>query len=147
MPNSKPDLVQLAKAVTERVSTVIAVSEGYAREERSNSNFKGSASDYLLHQLRQTGFLDEKKRRVVCEPFSRDIRGAPTNNSDLVLSRKMSSLVASAAQDGKTRLMPTVSSNSTGYCPFEKVVTDNSVDPNDVHLCCRITNVKHIIEK
>lgn len=139
MPHSKPDLPALAEIITRRKSTVVAVSEGYCREERAAEKFSGSASDYLLKQLRATGKLNEKIRRVVCEPFSRDIRGASTNNSDLVLSRKMAVLVAQFASEGKSHLMPSVCSGMTGSVPFAKVVTDNTVNAEDEKLANRLT--------
>ena len=62
-----------------------------------------------------------KVRRVVCEPFSRDIRGVSVNNSDLVLSQKFALLVAELAAQGKSHLMPTVCGGGTGSIPFAKV--------------------------
>ena len=138
LPHSQPDLAELATKVTQRSSTVIAVSEGYCRQEREKNKFTGSASEWLLAQLRQTGRLDERVRRVVCEPFSRDIRGASVNNSDLVLSQKFALLVAELAAQGKSHLMPTVAGGATGSIPFSKVVTDNTVSLEDEKLANRL---------
>jgi 6-phosphofructokinase len=138
LPHSQPDLGELAAKVTQRSSTVIAVSEGYCRQEREKCDFVGSASDWLLHQLRQTGRLDEKQRRVVCEPFSRDIRGVSVNNSDLVLSQKFALLVAELAAEGKSHLMPTVLGSGSGSIPFSRVVTDNTVSVEDERLANRL---------
>lgn len=71
MPQSNPDVAHLAEQITQRTHTVIAVSEGYCRAQRSAARFTGSASEWLLQQLRASGKLDEKRRRVVTEPFSR----------------------------------------------------------------------------
>ncbi len=138
LPHSQPNLGELAAKITQRSSTVIAVSEGYCREEREKRKYAGSASDWLLLQLRQTGRLDEKVRRVVCEPFSRDIRGVSVNNSDMVLSQQMALLVAELATEGKSHLMPTVLGSGTGAIPFSKVVTDNTVSSEDERLANRL---------
>lgn len=121
-----------------RRSTVIAVSEGYARPAREAAHFSGSAADYLLAQLRKTGKLDEKQRRVVCEPFSRDIRGASTNNSDLVLSQKFAFATVALVLQGRSHLMPTICSGITGSLAFDKVKTDNTVSLEDELLSNRL---------
>lgn len=138
LPHSRPDLGKLAQQITTRESTVVVVSEGYCRAARESAKFAGSAAEYLLWQLRQTGQLDEKKRRVVCEPFSRDIRGASTNNSDLVLSQKFAFLTAQLAAQGKSHLMPTVRSGQTGSLQFSQVQTDNTVSAEDEALANRL---------
>jgi hypothetical protein len=46
----------------------------------------GSASRFLHQQLLKTGLLDPAKR-VIDEPFSRDIRGCAPNNKDIYLSQ------------------------------------------------------------
>lgn len=138
LPHSQPDLAALAACVTERSSTVIVVSEGYCRQAREAARHSGSASEYLLWQLRQTGQLDERRRRVVCEPFSRDIRGAPVNNSDLVLSQKMALQVALLTQRGATRVMPSVMGGRTGSIAFDDVRTDNTVSAEDEQLSNRL---------
>lgn len=138
LPHSQPNLGELAAKITQRSSTVIAVSEGYCREEREKRKFMGSASDWLLLQLRQTGRLDEKMRRVVCEPFSRDIRGAPVNNSDLVLSQKFALHVAVLLGQGQSRCMPTVLGGVTGHLSFDDVRTDNTVSAEDEQLSNRL---------
>lgn len=138
LPHSSPDLELLATRITTRSSTVIAVSEGYARAERERSKFFGNAAEYLLWQLRKTGKLDEKQRRVVCEPFSRDIRGASTNNSDLVLCKKFASITVQLAMAGKSRLMATVQSGVVGELPFDQVQTDNTVSADDEKLADRL---------
>lgn len=134
MPHSKPNLSMLAEAVTNRTSTVVAVSEGYCRHQRAEEGFSGSAASYLLQQLRATGKLDEQKRRVVCEPFSRDIRGAATNSTDLLLCRRMADQCARLSDKGLSHLMPTVQGGVTGSLHFDHIITDNSVDPEDERL-------------
>ncbi len=89
-------------------------------------------------QLRATGQLDETKRRVVCEPFSRDVRGASTNNSDLVLAQKFALAVAEMSAQNKTLLMPSVCGSSVSQIPFSKVETDNTVSPEDEKLSNRL---------
>ncbi len=114
------------------------MSEGYCRLQRETARFAGSAADWLLSQLRATGRMDERLRRVVCEPFSRDIRGVSVNNSDVVLSRRFALVVAELATEGKSHLMPTVTGGGTGAIRFDKVETDNTVSPDDEKLANRL---------
>ena len=92
----------------------------------------------MLHQLRATGELDERRRRVVCEPFSRDIRGAATNNSDVVLAQKMAMLVVKFAREGLSHVMPSVLGSRHAAINFADVETDNTVDPTEEALSNRL---------
>jgi len=142
------ELIRVAEAISTRRSTVIAVSEGYARELRKSwkaqaktwSNFIPfvstssrpghkdlvSASSFLKWQLLKTGRLDPRKK-VVCEPFSRDIRGAAPNNLDTFLSQQMAAKVVEMDQSGINRVMPAVLSGKVSYIPFDRIRTYNGV--------------------
>jgi 6-phosphofructokinase len=147
------DLAQVARVVTGRSYTVIAVAEGYARKERAEEKDERKknmyASEYLREQLREVlifdkesnklvSELDESKRKVVCEPFSRELRGAMPNNLDFVLAQRMARAVVNATFDGLSHLMPTVNGDSVGFLKFDDVVTDNTVNPDDIVLADRI---------
>lgn len=51
LPHSRPDLPLLAKRITDRTSTVVAISEGFDRHARAVAGFTGSAADWLLKQV------------------------------------------------------------------------------------------------
>jgi len=114
------------------------VAEGYCREERTKKGIKDCASLYLYHQLLSTGKLDGKKK-VVCEPFSRDIRGAAPNNMDVGLSQMMAKHTAYMASQGQSCRMPTVLSSQVSSLSFDDISTDNSVDQTYVSLADHLT--------
>ena len=153
-PLPDEELRRVAMAITERRSTVVVVAEGYARSLRQQLQSElgsltptssgrpemaalSSASAFLHWQLQQTGCLGAKK--VVCEPFSRDIRGAAPNNLDTFLSQVMArqvvrlSMAESAAGQIKPA-MPSVLSGKVASIPFDDLVTDNTVDPETLSL-------------
>jgi len=133
MPNSTVDLPKLATAIQNRNHSVIVVAEGYARKEREEKGIKDSASAYLYRQLLETGKINPKKK-VVTEPFSRDIRGAKPNNQDVSLSQMMAKQVADMATNKMTQRMPTVLSGTSGSLPFAEIITNNAVDQSLVQL-------------
>lgn len=47
-------------------------------------------------------------------------------------------MVVSAAEDGKSHLMPTVNAGKQGYCSFDEITTCNTVEPEDVDLANRL---------
>eukprot|EP00455_Lapot_gusevi_P040988 TRINITY_DN4704_c0_g1_i5.p1 TRINITY_DN4704_c0_g1~~TRINITY_DN4704_c0_g1_i5.p1 ORF type:complete len:406 (+),score=153.18 TRINITY_DN4704_c0_g1_i5:165-1220(+) len=138
MPNSSVNLPKLAQLINERKHTVIVVAEGYAREERKNENYDGSASSFLHKQLKATGVLNEQQRRVVSEPFSRDIRGASVNNMDMVLSQKMAKRIVEMATQGLSHRMPTVKSDEVSSIQFDEIDTNNTVRSDEVALADRL---------
>jgi 6-phosphofructokinase len=64
-------------------------------------------------------------KKVVCEPFSRDIRGAAPNNLDISLAQRMAYNVALYLKAGTSRLMPAVESGREYAIPFNEITTDN----------------------
>ena len=137
LPNSSLDLEKVANALNRREECVIAVAEGYKTDERREKGDKGSAAEYLYKELLATGV--KFKRRVVCEPFSRDIRGAAPNNQDITLAQRMAYNVAEYLKAGTSRLMPAVRSGREYAIPFNEIRTDNMVEKDLLILSNRLT--------
>jgi len=139
LPNSKIDHKKVVEAINKREDgCVIVVAEGYKREERNQKNIKDNAAEYFYKELLATGI--PIKRRVVCEPFSRDIRGATPNNQDITLAQRMAYNVARYIKAGASRLMPAVSSGREYAIPFSEIRTDNMVEEDLLILSDRLTN-------
>jgi 6-phosphofructokinase len=81
----------------------------------------------------------EIKRKVVCEAFSRDIRGAAPNNQDITLAQRMAYNVAAYLKAGTSRLMPAVRSGREYAIPFNEIETDNMVEGDLLVLSNRLT--------
>ena len=154
-PLSPAELERIAVAISMRRSTVIAVAEGYARQLRkemgkdiagvafvaSTSGRPGqkdlmSAATFLHYQLKSTGKLDPKKK-VVCESFARDIRGAAPNNRDIFLSQQFAEKVVRMANEGITEAMPAVNSGKVTKIQFP-LKTWNGVDEETMKLADRL---------
>jgi len=149
-PLPEAELTRIAKAIDARRSTVIVVAEGYARSLRQELNRQpeheltrdsinttsgrpefqdlSNAAEFLHWQLKQTGCLLSGKK-VVREPFTRDIRGAAPNNLDVFLSRIMAHKVEKLMAEGATEMMPSVEAGRVGSIHFECLQTCNTVDP------------------
>jgi 6-phosphofructokinase len=136
LPNATYDMQALIKALKERTHTVIVVAEGYKQQERKHEKYKGNAAEYFRDELMAAGF--ESKQRVVCEGFSRDIRGAAANNMDMMLAQRMARRLALLIAENLTRLMPAVLSNREYSIPFMEIKTDNSVESDLATLANRL---------
>lgn len=146
LPNSKIDHKKVVEAINSREDgCVIVVAEGYKREERRKKGIKDNAAEYFYKELLQTGI--PIKRRVVCEPFSRDIRGATPNNQDITLAQRMAYNVARYIKAGSSRLMPAVSSGREYAIPFSEIRTDNTVEEDLLVLSDRLTKRNYMMEK
>ena len=138
LPNSKIDHKKIVEAINKREDgCVIVVAEGYKREERRHKEIKDNAAEYFYNELLATGI--NIKRRVVCEPFSRDIRGAEPNNQDITLAQRMAYNIARYIKAGASRLMPAVSSGKEYAIPFSEIKTDNMVEEDLLVLSDRLT--------
>ena len=82
----------------------------------------------------------EIRRRVVCEAFSRDIRGGAPNNQDITLAQRMAYNVAAYLDAGTSRLMPAVRSGKEFAIPFNEIETDNMVEEDLLVLSNRLTS-------
>jgi 6-phosphofructokinase/CheY-like chemotaxis protein len=137
LPNSVVDHKKVVEALNRRNECVIVVAEGYKREEREKKGIKDNAAEYLYRELLATGI--RINRKVVCEPFSRDIRGAAPNNQDITLAQRMAYNVAAYLKAGTSRLMPAVRSGKEYAIPFNEIGTDNMVEEDLLVLSDRLT--------
>lgn len=137
LPSTRLDPKKIVEALNRRDECVIVVAEGYKREERKTKGVDENAAEYLYRELRDTGM--EIKRRVVCEAFSRDIRGAAPNNQDITLAQRMAYNVAAYLDAGTSRLMPAVRSGREYAIPFNEIETDNMVEEDLLVLSNRLT--------
>jgi 6-phosphofructokinase len=138
LPDSVIDHEKVAASINKREECVIVVAEGYKKAERDEKGFRGNAADYFYKDLLSTKI--KIKRKVVCEPFSRDIRGAAPNNMDVSLAQRMAYNVASYLKAGTSRLMPAVLSGKEYAIPFNEIRTDNMKEKDLLVLSDRLTN-------
>jgi len=138
LPSSKLDVKKIAAALSKRENAVIVVAEGYKSEERGRSGFKGNAAEYFYQELKASGLKTDQ--RILCEPFSRDIRGAAPNNLDLMLAQRMARTLLQLIQSGETKKMPVVLSGKDSSISFEEIRTDNSVQSSLSNLANRLTS-------
>lgn len=137
LPNSKIDHKKIVEAINKRDECVIVIAEGYKKTEREKKNLKENAAEYFYSELLATGI--EINKRVVCEPFSRDIRGAAPNNMDISLAQRMAYNVAAYLKAGTSRLMPAVQSGREYAIPFNEITTDNMKEEDLMGLTNRLT--------
>jgi len=137
IPSSVIDHKKVVDALNRRDECVIVVAEGYKREEREQKGIKDNAAEYFYRELLATGI--RIKRKVVCEAFSRDIRGAAPNNQDITLAQRMAFNVAGYLKAGTSRLMPAVRSGKEYAIPFNEIRTDNMVEKDLLVLSNRLT--------
>jgi 6-phosphofructokinase len=123
LPNTVIDHKKVVAAINKRNECVIVVAEGYKKREREEEGIKDNAAEYFYRELLATKIKINK--RVVCEPFSRDIRGAAPNNLDISLAQRMAYNVALYLKAGTSRLMPAVQSDREYAIPFNEITTDN----------------------
>ena len=137
LPTTELDARKVVEALNQRNECVIVVAEGYKRDERKAKGIAENAAEYFYRELRNTGM--EIKRKVVCEAFSRDIRGAAPNNQDITLAQRMAYNVAAYLKAGTSRLMPAVRSGREYAIPFNEIETDNMVEGDLLVLSNRLT--------
>jgi len=137
LPNSDYNLKSIIKSMEDRKNIVIVVAEGYKVKERKKKGYKGNAAEFFRDELLKAGLKTEQ--RIICEGFSRDIRGAQPNNLDIMLAQRLSRNLAHLIALGKNRLMPAVQSEREYSIPFNKIDTDNTVSPELASLANRLT--------
>lgn len=138
LPNSNIDHKKIVEAINRREECVIVVAEGYKKEERDRKNSALNAAEYFYEELLATSI--EINKKVVCEPFSRDIRGAAPNNLDISLAQRMAYNVAEYLKAGTSRLMPAVQSGKEYAIPFNEITTDNMKEEDLMGLTNRLVN-------
>ena len=139
LPNSVIDHKKVVEAINKRDECVIVVAEGYKKQFRDEKGIKDNAADFFYKELLATNI--KIRRKVVCEPFSRDIRGAAPNNMDISLAQRMAYNVASYLKAGTSRLMPAVQSGREYAIPFNEITTDNMKEEALTVLSDRLTTV------
>ena len=137
LPNSVVDHKKVVEALNQKDECVMVVAEGYQKAEREARGTKDNAAEYFYKELLATGI--KIKRKVVCEPFSRDVRGAAPNNMDVSLAQRMAYNVASYLKAGTSRLMPAVQSGKEYAIPFHEIQTDNMKEKDLLILSDRLT--------
>ena len=137
LPNSKINHREVVKAINKRDECVIVVAEGYKKHIRDANGIQENAAEHFYRELRGTKLKINKK--VVCEPFSRDIRGAAPNNMDISLAQRMAYNVAAYLKAGTSRLMPAVQSGREYAIPFNEITTDNMKEEDLMGLTNRLT--------
>jgi 6-phosphofructokinase len=120
-----------------RKNVVIVVAEGYKVKERKRKGYKGNAAEFFRDELLKAGLKTEQ--RIICEGFSRDIRGAQPNNLDIMLAQRMARNLSRLIKEGKSKLMPAVLTDREYSIPFHKIDTDNTVSPELASLANRLT--------
>ena len=126
LPKAEYDLADLARRIGPRSETVIVVAEGYKRSERKARGITLNAAEYFRDELLKAGLNTGQK--IVCEAFSRDVRGAMPNNLDITLAQRMAKQLCQLMEEGKNRVMPAVQAGNESSIPFDKIRTDNSVN-------------------
>jgi 6-phosphofructokinase 1 len=137
LPGMEIDHKAVVEAINRRGECVIVVAEGYRKPEREAEGSTLNAAEFFHRELQETGV--PIKRKVVCEPFSRDIRGAAPNNQDVTLAQRMAYNVASYLKAGTSRLMPAVLSGREYAIPFNEIRTDNMKAEDLLVLSNRLT--------
>ena len=112
LPGQTHDMSRLIPVLNTRQGTVIVVSEGYAEAERKQIGYKGNAAEWFRDEMLAAGL--ETQQKIVCEPFSRDIRGASPNHMDLMLAQRMARSVTQMILNGESSKMPTVNQYEEG---------------------------------
>lgn len=136
LPNSNYDIDKLVKVINPRTDTVIVVAEGYKAENREEEGYLGNAAEYFRDELLEAGL--ETNQRVICEGFSRDLRGANPNNMDISLAIRMAKKLCDLVAEGKNRVMPAVRGGQEYEIPFDEIKTDNSVESGLAKLANRL---------
>lgn len=136
LPGHQYNINAINKALTDMDNAVIVVAEGYKKEERKAQGYTGNAAEFFKDELIRAGLNTNMK--LICEPFSRDIRGATPNNMDITLTQSMARKVAEMASEGKTRMMPSVKGLIVDEIPFDEIGTNNSVSADFVKLANRL---------
>ena len=122
LPGMEIDHARTVDLLNQTQSAVIVVAEGYKRHERPNDM---NTAEFFRNELKATG--KPLRLKVVCEAFSREIRGAKPNCQDISLAQRMAYNVAEYMHEGKSAVMPAVQGGQDFPLPFDVIQTDNNV--------------------
>lgn len=123
---------EVLREIAERLAAVdyavVVVAEGYEAERRRTEPGL-SASALLLRQLAAAGLVDQPRKRVIAEPFSRYLRGVRPAFLEVSAAFLKASLLFDAFDAGRTEVMPFVlGAHDVGVRPFASVVRDDRVE-------------------
>lgn len=136
LPGFNYDIKKIAHALKDRDYTVIVVAEGYKRDYRKSNGIADNAAEFFYKELMEEGL--QTKQRIICEAFSRDIRGASPNNMDITLAQRLARNLTQLILQGKTYMMPAVLSGKEYALHLDEIQTDNSVSEELVALANRL---------
>jgi 6-phosphofructokinase 1 len=136
LPSSSHDLSKIIASLKQRDSAVIVIAEGYKTKERQVQQYQGNAAEFFRDELLAAGL--KTGQRIVCEGYSRDIRGAAPNNLDIMLAQRMARKLTAMVQAGQSKKMPAVLSGQESSIDFDDIRTDNSVESGLASLANRL---------
>jgi len=122
LPGMELDHARTVDLLNEKTSAVVVVAEGYKRDKRPEGM---NTAEFFYQELKNSG--KNLHRKVVCEAFSRDIRGARPNSLDISLAQIMAYSVAEYMNEGRSAVMPAIQDNRDYPLPFDMIKTDNGV--------------------
>jgi len=137
VPEMRPDFTAVIESLNRRDHAVIAVAEGFGKKDPAREAEKLNAAEYFVKKLNETGI--ESNKRIVTESFSRDIRGAIPNNTDIALAQRMAAGTVKNLLAGETEFMYAVNGNDEDVLAFDVIATDNTVPARLVSLANRLT--------
>jgi 6-phosphofructokinase len=119
---------ELAESLRHFRHGLIAVAEGFARDERGARNPVPNAAEYVKEHLEAAGLQDNPDRRVIAEPYSRYIRGIPPNYLEREVAYLKSHVLFQALDAGRDRIMAYFTGlHDLGIRSFDAVETYNAV--------------------
>ena len=125
LPGMEIDHARTVDLLNAKQSAVIVVAEGYKRNERPEGM---NTAEFFHDELKAAG--KPIRLKVVCEAFSRDIRGARPNSQDVSLAQVMAYSVAEYMHQGRTGVMPAIQGSHDFPLPFDTIKTENGVSAN-----------------
>lgn len=137
LPNSEYNIPEIARAIQNKQGVVIVVAQGYNKKNRQDQDYPGNAAEFFRDQLQQSGV--RFNQRLICESFSRDIRGAAPNNLDITLSQRLARKLTQLILAGQSKQMPAVLSGKEYSISFDKIETSNCVEPDLAVLANKLT--------
>jgi len=133
LPGMEVDLYRTVDLLNRKQSAVVVIAEGYKQDERPKDM---NAAEYFLSELNSTG--KKIRHKVVCEAFSRDIRGARPNCQDITLAQMMAFCTTRYIEEGRSAVMPAIRGSQDYPLPFEAITTDNAVEGNLTQVANRL---------
>lgn len=133
-------LGDIATRLAEADHALVVVAEGYEREARAKFlPERVDAAMYFKRQLAENGLAETPMKRIVSEPFSRHLRGVRPLYIELSIAYLKAFNLYDAFGEGRTQVMPYyLGEHDHGVRDFEKLMTNNQVDPGFLDLIDRL---------